>query len=99
MTIPEDGNGRYHQLLTDLEQTTRQLAGAAGAREDLQAERSQLVVEISSLGIPRSVVAKLTGLTGGRVQQILDAAGASGAAGSGWSDPELRSLVEAQIAA
>jgi len=57
------------------------------------------VVEISALGVPRSAVAKLTGLTRGRVQQILDGAGAAGVTGSEWSDPELRRLVEAAIAA
>jgi hypothetical protein len=90
---------RYQSLLRELDQATRQLAGTAVARDDLQTKRAEAVVEISNLGVPRSVVAKLTGLTRGRVQQILDGVGASGVTGTEWDDPKLRQLVEAAIAA
>jgi hypothetical protein len=50
------------------------------------------------MGVPRGVVATLSGLTRGRVQQILEAAGESGATGDDWGDPDLRQMVEAAIA-
>lgn len=90
---------RYKQVLNDLEQASRQHAATKTETQDRQIDRAQAIVEVSKLGVPRSTVAKLTGLTRGRVQQILDQAGETGAAGGDWNDPELRRMVEAAITA
>jgi len=88
---------QYEPILEKLDLASRQLAQVANAQDDLQEQRAEAVVEISRLGAPRSVVAKLTGLTRGRVQQILEGAGATGTTGDRWNDPELRDLIEQAI--
>jgi hypothetical protein len=90
---------RYGQVLTNLEQASRQHAATKTETQDRQIDRAKAIIEISRLGVPRSTVAKLAGLTRGRVQQILDQAGETGVTGGGWGDPELRRLVEAAITA
>jgi hypothetical protein len=89
----------YKRILDTLEQASRQHAATRTETQDWQADRAEAIVEVSKWGVPRSTVAKLTGLTRGRVQQILELAGESGAAGEDWSDPELRRLVEVAVAA
>jgi hypothetical protein len=89
----------YRQLLTNLEQASRQHAATKTETQHRQVDRAKAIVEVSRLGVPRSTVAKLAGLTSGRVQQILEEAGEAGATGEDWNDPELRRLVEASIAA
>lgn len=89
----------YKQVLSDLEQASRQHSATKTETQDLQVDRAEAIIEASRLGVPRSTVAKLAGLTRGRVQQILNQAGEAGATGEEWSDPELRRLVEAAIAA
>jgi len=84
---------RCQDILKKLDDSSRTL----GNQKAFQSARSEAVVEISQLGVPRSAVAKLTGLTRGRVQQILDAAGATGATGDEWKDPEVKALVEKAI--
>jgi hypothetical protein len=90
---------RYRRILSNLEQASRQHAATKTETQDRQVDRAKAIVEVSRLGVPRSTVAKLAGLTRGRVQQILEQAGESGATGEDWNDPELRRLVEAAIAA
>jgi hypothetical protein len=99
MKTKQDHIGRYQRILRKLEQASRQHAATKTETQDRQVDRAEAIVEISSLGVPRSTVAKLAGLTRGRVQQILEEAGEAGAAGEEWNDPELRGLVEAAIAA
>jgi hypothetical protein len=99
MTTAQAVPHRYKQVLSDLEQASRQHAATKTERQDRQIDLATAIVEISRLGVPRSTVAKLTGLTRGRVQQILDQAGATGVTGEDWNDPELRRIVEAAIAA
>lgn len=99
MASKENRLRRYSQLLTDLEQASRQHAATKTETQDRQADRAKAIVDASRLGIPRSTVAKLAGLTRGRVQQILEQAGESGVTGDDWKDPELRRLAEAAIAA
>lgn len=89
----------YKEALMNLEQASRQHAATKTETQDWQVDRAKAIIDVSKLGVPRSIVAKLTGLTGGRVQQILEQAGEAGATGQGWKDPELRRLVEAAIAA
>jgi hypothetical protein len=89
----------YEQALTTLEQASRQHAATKTETQDRQTDRANAIVEVSRLGVPRSTVAKLAGLTRGRVQQILDQAGETGATGEDWNDPDLRRLVKAAIAA
>src|SRR4051794_26740326 len=99
MTVDTDTYRQYVETISDLDESSRALARDAGSRDGLQDRRDAAVVAISNLGAPRSVVAKLTGMTRGRVQQILDRAGASGATGTAWRDaPEFRRLVEQAIA-
>ena len=88
---------RYEEILRNLEQASRQHAATKSETRDWQHDRAGAIIEVSKLGVPRSTVAKLAGLTRGRVQQILDQAGEAGAAGEDWNDPELRQLVEAAI--
>jgi hypothetical protein len=95
----KDKLARYVRTLSKLEQASRQHAATKTETQDRQLDRAEAIVEVSKLGVPRSTVAKLTGLTRGRVQQILEQAGEAGAAGEAWGDPELRRLVEAAIAA
>lgn len=90
---------QYRQMLDDLEEASRQHAGASSERSGHQDARTDAIVAISNMGVPRAAVAKLTGLTAGRVQQILEEAGVSGAAGDDWADPEFRRLVSEAIAA
>jgi hypothetical protein len=88
----------HRAVLEELELASRRLAADAGPREDAQARRDAAIIELSKLGVPRSVVAKLNGLTRGRVQQILDRAGESGATGDTWEhDQRLRRMVEYAI--
>lgn len=89
---------RYQQVLDGLEQASRQHAATKSETREHQDERARAIVEVSRLGVPRSAVAKLAGLTRGRIQQILEEAGEAGATGEDWKDPELRRLVEAGIA-
>lgn len=96
---PEDQADRYQQILNDLEQASRQHAATKSEARERQDDRARAIIEVSRLGVPRSAVAKLAGLTRGRVQQILEEAGESGATGEDWDDPELRRMVEAAIAA
>lgn len=98
MTVPKSRK-RYRQILRDLDQASRQHAATKTETQDRQVDRAGAIVEVSKLGVPRSTVAKLTGLTRGRVQQILDQAGESGVTGKDWNDPELRELVKEAIAA
>jgi hypothetical protein len=99
-TATEKGRpGRYQRILSKLEQASRQHAATKTETQDHQVDRAQAIVEVSRLGVPRSTVAKLAGLTSGRVQQILEQAGEAGATGEDWSDPELRRLVKAAISA
>lgn len=88
----------YQQVLDDLEQASRQHAATKFETREHQDDRTKAIIEVSRLGVPRSAVAKLAGLTRGRVQQILEEAGEAGAAGEDWDDPKLRRLVEAAIA-
>lgn len=88
----------YRQILSDLEQASRQHAATKTETQDRQVDRAKAIVEASRLGVPRATVGKLAGLTRGRVQQILEQAGEAGATGEDWSDPELRRLVGAAIA-
>jgi len=90
---------RYEQALKTLEQATRQHAATKTETYDRQVDRANAIIEVSKLGVPRSTVAKLAGLTRGRVQQILDHAGETGVTGKDWGDPELRRLVERAISA
>lgn len=99
MTTEEGRSDLYRQILVNLEQASRQHAATKTETQDRQVDRAEAIVEISRLGVPRSTVARLAGLTRGRVQQILEQAGEAGVAGEDWSDPELRRLVEAAIAA
>lgn len=99
MNVANDRISHYRQVLDALDEASRNHARATGERGDRQSDRGEAIVAISKLGVPRGAVAKLTGITRGRVQQILEDAGASGAAGDGWADPELRRLVEQAIAA
>lgn len=99
MAADENRLHHYGRVLTNLEQASRQHAATKTETQDRQIDRAEAIVEVSKLGVPRSTVAKLAGLTRGRVQQILDQAGETGVTGGGWSDPELRRLVEAAIAA
>jgi len=94
----ENRSDCYQQVLDDLEQASRQYAATKFETREHQDDRARAIVEVSRLGVPRSAVAKLAGLTRGRVQQILEEAGEAGAAGEDWDDPELRRLVEAAIA-
>lgn len=89
----------YEQALTKLEQASRQHAATKTETQDRQIDRAKAIIEVSRLGVPRSTVAKLADLTRGRVQQILDQAGETGATGEDWNDPDLRRLVKAAIAA
>jgi hypothetical protein len=89
----------YREVLEDLDQASRRHAATAAEKEGRQVDRAQAIVEVSKLGVPRAAVAKLIGMTRGRVQQILDEAGEAGAAGDAWEDPELRRMVQAWIAA
>lgn len=90
---------RCRHLIGMLDQVTRQLGSESAGREQLQKERDDLVVELSGLGASRAVVAKLSGLTRGRVQQILTAADAAGPATQQLSDPEVRRMIEEAITA
>lgn len=99
MEAKQDVTHRYKQILSDLEQASRQHAATKTETQKRQVDLATAIVEVSRLGVPRSTVAKLTGLTRGRVQQILDQADATGATGEDWSNPELRRIVEAAIAA
>jgi hypothetical protein len=69
--MPQDP---HRALLDQLDQATRRLAGDVGPREDEQKRRDDAIIELTRLGVPRAVVAKLTGLTRARVQQIIDRA-------------------------
>lgn len=89
----------YTQVLSDLEQASRQHAATKTETQDHQIDRAEAIVKASRLGIPRSTVGTLAGLTKGRVQQILEQAGEAGATGEDWADPELRRLVAAAVAA
>jgi len=95
----EDRPYLYRRLLNNLDQSSRQHAATKTETQDRQIDRAKAIIELSRLGVPRSTVAKLAGLTRGRVQQILEQAGEAGATGKDWSDPELRQLVQAAIAA
>jgi hypothetical protein len=98
MSISTQQRDPYRALLDELDLASRRLAGDAGPREDEQARRDAAIIELSKLGVSRSVVAKLNGLTRGRVQQILDRAGESGATGEMWEhDQRLRRMVEYAI--
>jgi hypothetical protein len=90
---------RYERALKELEEASRQYAGTTYERFSHQEARANAIVTVSNLGVPRATVAKLTGLTAGRVQQILDDTGGAGAKGDDWADPELRRLVGDAIAA
>lgn len=95
------GNDRldeYRKALTALDQASRQHAATRGETLDWQADRAKAIFDVSSLGVPRSTVAKLAGITRGRVQQILEEAGEAGTTGDAWADPDFRRLVEAAIA-
>lgn len=92
-------NRLYEEVLENLEQASRQHAATRTETQDRQVDRAESIVQMSQLGVPRSTVAKLVGMTKGRVQQILEEQGAAGAAGDDWSDPELRRLVKDAIAA
>ncbi len=98
MNAEEKRHQRYRNILSDLEQASRQHAATKVETQDRQVDRAEAIVAISRLGVPRSTVARLTGLTRGRVQQILDQAGEAGASGEDWDDPELRRLVEEAVA-
>jgi hypothetical protein len=95
----EQGVNRYLQILSDLEQASRQHAATKTETQGRQVDRAKAIVEVSKLGVPRATVAKLAGLTRGRIQQILEQAGEAGATGEDWNDPELRRLVKAAVAA
>ncbi len=99
MATGQDASRRYEEVLSDLEQASRQHTATKTETLERQIDLATAIAQISRLGVPRAAVAKLTGLTRGRVQQILDQAGATGASGEDWNDPELRHLVEAAIAA
>lgn len=99
MTTSEARLYHYEQALTALDQASRQHAATKFETQDRQIDRANAIAEVSRLGVPRATVAKLAGLTRGRVQQILDQAGEAGATGENWSDPDLRRLVKAAIAA
>src|SRR4051812_30562710 len=97
MTTRTDTAGAHDELLGRLEHASRSLDGGLEPPE-VQRERDSAIVELSKFGVPRSVVAKLTGLTRGRVQQLLERAGADGPTGTVWrEDPEFRARVEAAI--
>jgi hypothetical protein len=98
MASTRSQHDRYAEILRDLDQASRQHAGTRSETGDWQRGRAEAIIEISKLGVPRSTVAKLAGLTRGRVQQILEEAGEAGARGEDWNDPELRRLVGAAIA-
>jgi hypothetical protein len=89
----------YTQILENLDQSSRGHAATRTETEARQVDRAQAIVAVSGLGVPRSAVAKLTGMTRGRIQQILEEVGEAGATGDAWKDPELRRLVAERIAA
>jgi hypothetical protein len=88
----------YREAVHTLDQASRQHAATKGETLDWQAGRARAIVDLSSLGVPRSTVARLAGITRGRVQQILEDAGEAGITGDAWADPDLRRLVESAIA-
>jgi len=99
MITEEERIPHYNEVLARVEGASRLHAATKAETKDWQVDRAEAIVEISGLGVPRSTVAKLTGLTRGRVQQILEDAGKAGITGEEWRDPELRRLVAEAIAA
>ncbi|HSS32502.1 MAG TPA: hypothetical protein VLL27_04400 [Solirubrobacterales bacterium] len=97
--MPISADIDYAQILENLDQSSRGHAATRTETEARQIDRAEAIVAISGLGVPRSAVAKLTGMTRGRIQQILEEAGKAGATGDAWKDPELRRLVAERIAA
>jgi hypothetical protein len=96
--MPTQKQDPYRSILDQLDVATRRLAGDVGPREDEQKRRDEAIVELSQLGVPRAVVAKLIGMTRARVQQILDRMGESGATGNAWEhDRALQRMVEYAI--
>jgi hypothetical protein len=93
-----DRRDDYREVLDGLDQASRQHAATKGETLDRQAGRARAIVAVSGLGVPRATVAKLAGITRGRVQQILEDAGEAGITGDAWADPDLRRLVEFAIA-
>jgi hypothetical protein len=89
----------YREVLEQLDEATRRLAGDIGPRDDEQKRRDDAIIELSRFGVPRAVVGKLTGLTRARIQQILDRAGAEiDPAATEWEhDQALRRMIEYAI--
>lgn len=88
----------HHALLVQLDEATRRLAADVGPREDEQKRRDDAIIELTRLGVPRAVVAKLTGLTRARVQQIIDRAAGPVESGDYWDhNTSLRRMVEYAI--
>jgi hypothetical protein len=98
MSTDEERFRYYEEILGGLDQASRQHAATRTETQDRQGDRAAAIVQVSRLGVPRGVVARLTGLTRGRVQQILEEADEAGVTGDDWDDPRLRRLVEAAIA-
>src|ERR1700709_2845499 len=94
----ENRSDCYQQVLDDLEQASRQYAATKFETREHQDDRARAIVEVSRLGVPRSAVAKLAGLTRGRVQEHREPPAAAGRAGEDWGDPVPPRLVEAAIA-
>lgn len=95
---PNDRLDGYREVLSALDQASRQHAATRNETLDWQADRAKAIIDVSKLGVPRSTVAKLAGITRGRVQQILEEAGEAGATGDAWADPDFRRIVEVAIA-
>lgn len=64
---------RIVELLNQLTDVRTEIVNAEDALADAKARRDGIVAEVSQLGAPRRTVAERTGLTGGRIQQIVDA--------------------------
>ena len=86
-----------HPALDRLAQATREYQAATDRTRQQLTLRNTAILEVSRLGVPRSEVARLSGLTSGRVQQLIDAAGESGVTGQEWNS-ELRHLVSLAVA-
>lgn len=65
-------SGEIQAIEDDLRRIADEFAQAESNISRLRHERTQAVVRASGLGLSRRRVAELAGITGARVQQILD---------------------------
>jgi hypothetical protein len=84
--------------LAELADATKAYEAASGEAGREQQRRVEAIVRLSRLGAPRSVTARVARLTPGRVQQLLESAGAVGATGDQWKKEQMNERVEETIA-